>query len=96
MAKKDEALEVTEATETEVVQAEEQYDPWKDMRTIKLPRAPKGEQKFIYVCVNGVAKQVPCGKTVVLPFPLYDVLIKRQEALDAMEDYREEIPNETT
>lgn len=74
--------------------AAEAYDPWKDMRTIKLPRAPKTEQKFYYVCVNGVAKQVPRGKTVVLPYPLYDRLMKMLEAQDAQDDYRDEIPNE--
>jgi len=99
MAKKDEIkYEILEAPKTveEAAPAEEPYDPWKDMRTIKLPRAPKNEQKFIYVCVNGVAKQVPRGKTVVLPYPLYDVLVKHLEAKEAAEDYRDEIPNEMT
>lgn len=72
----------------------ETYDPWQDMRTIKLPRAPKGEPNYVFVSVNGVSKQVPRGKSVVLPFPLYDVLIKSMEAQDALDDYRDEIPNE--
>lgn len=90
MAKKtDEIMEVNEQAAQP-----EQYDPWKDMRTIKLPRAPKGEENYKYVSVNGVAKQVPCGKTVALPFPLYDVLMKSMEAQDAFDDFRDEIPNE--
>lgn len=80
-----------EKTEAVVTEA---YDPWKDMRTIKLPRAPKGEANFVYVAVNGVRKQVPRGKTVALPLPLYEVLMQSQAAQEALDDYRDEIPNE--
>lgn len=86
MAKKDEVVVETPATEV--------YDPWKDIRTIKLRRANKGEAKSVYVCVNGVAMQVPRGKTVPLPFPLWDRLMKMEEAEEALDDYRDEIPNE--
>jgi len=67
---------------TEVV-----YDPWKDMVDVVLPRAPKSEQNFQFVSVNGRRFQVPrSGKPVSVPRPVYEVLMNSAAAADYAAD----------
>lgn len=47
---------------------------WKEMQSIILPRARGGEQNFVLVGVNGQQWQVPRGKAVEVPKPLYERL----------------------
>lgn len=44
------------------------------MKTITLPRAGGTEQQSEFVCVNGRTFQVPRGKAVEVPEPVYEVL----------------------
>lgn len=63
------------------------YDPWRDMKTIVLPRAPKNEQNFQFVAVNGRTFQVPRnGKPVDVPAPVYEVLMNAAALKDFAED----------
>lgn len=54
-------------------------DAWEQMRTITLVRAPMHEQNFVLVGVNGKRYQVPRGKQVEVPLPLYERLVIMQE-----------------
>ena len=44
------------------------------MKTITLPRAGGTQQQSEFVCVNGRTFQVPRGKAVEVPLPVYEVL----------------------
>lgn len=59
------------------------YDPWKEMRTITMPRGQSQEQQFRFVCVNGRSYQVPKGKAVEMPLPVYQCLLESQAAEEA-------------
>lgn len=74
--------------------AAEVADPWKEMRTVRLRRAVGTEPKSVYVAVNGRAYNVPRGKSVEVPMPIYDVLMRQEEAMEALDDYRATIPKE--
>ena len=39
-------------------------ESWSEMVEVRLPKAPKTEQNFQFVGVNGKTFQVPKGKTV--------------------------------
>lgn len=69
-------------------------DPWKEKREIFLPYATKGEEQFILVGVNGRKYQVPRGKNVTLPLPLYERIQIMLEANARTVEYRESLPNE--
>lgn len=69
-------------------------DPWKEMRTIFLPRAMAGQQKHVVVGVNGRRYQVPRGKSVEVPLPLFERLQLMLDAEEALHAYMETIPNE--
>ena len=69
-------------------------DPWAEMCKIKLPRKPAKDANFEYVSVTGRAYQVPCGKEVEVPLPIYEVLMRQQDMLNALMDYQDSIPNE--
>ena len=45
------------------------------MKTITLPRAGGTEQQSVFVCVNGRTFQVPRGKAVEVPEPVYEVIM---------------------
>ncbi len=44
------------------------------MREITLPKAGGTEQQSVFVCINGRTFQVPRGKRVEVPLPVYEVL----------------------
>jgi hypothetical protein len=80
------------ATKKEEVTTVIEYDPWKDMVDIVLPRSPKGEQNFQFVAVNDRRFQVPRnGKPVSVPRPVYEVLIHAQENADYAADRKGEL-----
>lgn len=80
---------------TEEVMVEEtnvEYDPWKDMVEITLPRHPKNEQNFQFVAVNDRRFQVPrSGKPVSVPRPVYEVLMNSAALKDYAADRKEEL-----
>ena len=87
----------TEATEVETEVATEatapKYDPWKDMRSILLPRAGGNEQQFQFCAVNGRTFQVPRGRMTEVPLPIYECLMEAQIAQqEAFEANRAETP----
>jgi hypothetical protein len=80
----------TESTEIVVEAAApsaEAYDPWKDMRSILLPRAGGNEQQSQFCAVNGRTFQVPRGRMTEVPLPIYECLMEamtaQQEAFEA-------------
>lgn len=73
---------------------EQIQDPWKIMKPVHLPRAAQGEDKFLYVGVNGRGMQVPKGKPVEVPLPIYDRIQIMLAAQDEDAEYRESIPND--
>ena len=88
-----ETTEAVETVETTVEKTVEQYG-WEDMRTITLPRPARNEAKSVFVSVNGRNYNVPKGKAVEVPYPIYerlDLMLKAQQAED---EYRDTIPNE--
>lgn len=64
---------------------------WEEKRNIILPKAPKGEEPYVYVCINGHSFQVPRGKPVDVPLPVYDRLMIAQEAQYKAERYAEAV-----
>lgn len=64
----------------------QQYDPWKDMRTVYVPKRSRGEQDTLEVGVNDKTYFVPKDKEVELPFPVYAVILEMKERQKIMED----------
>lgn len=69
-------------------------DPWKTMKKVRLPRKAYGEDGFEFVGVNGKQFQVPCGKEVDVPLPIYKRIQIMLQARDKLEDDRAAIPHE--
>lgn len=67
---------------------------WEEKREIFLPYATKGEEQFIFVAVNGRKYQVPRGRSVTVPLPLYERIKIMQEAESRTVEYRNSLPNE--
>ena len=65
------------------------------MKTIVLPRATAGEDKSVYVGVNGRTWKVPRGKPVEVPECVYERLMIMLDAQVADEDFREEVEADT-
>ena len=63
------------------------------MKTIRLPRKGANDDNFEVVGLNGKMWQVPCGKAVEVPEPVYELLMRQQAARDALIDVQEAIPN---
>lgn len=63
-------------------------------KKIRLPRKGANDANFELVGVNGKMYQVPCGKEVEVPLPVYEILMRQQAARDALMDVQEAIPNE--
>lgn len=86
-------LEQTKATKKHV--APKVSDAWEQKRTITLPRAPMHEQNFVLVGVNGKRYQVPRGKQVEVPLPLYERLVFMMEQEDRAYQLRRRVEDET-
>ena len=82
-------------TEPEVVEVAQATDPWKETRTTFLPRGSTREQNFILVGVNGKRYQVPRGKSIEVPLPIYERLMIMQEAEAKAYDLRKAVQDET-
>lgn len=81
----------TKAKEADEVQIDEvPTDPWDIEKTIRLPRALSGEQNFIAVSINDRDFQVPRGKEVDVPLPVYEVLERMLKAEELESNYRGE------
>lgn len=97
LEKKDDIKEATETKEetkeTESKKAKKPKNPWEETVEITLPKASKTEQNFQFVSVNGRTFQVPKGKTVKVPKPVYEVLMNSRYAEEKAEKYEEELKN---
>lgn len=72
----------TKVEENVIAPEEKVYDPWTDMCTVFLPKGNPGEADFQYVGVNGRMFQVPRGRQVQVPRPVFDVLAYSDAAKD--------------
>ena len=61
------------------------------IKTITLPRAGGTEQQSEFVCVNGRTFQVPRGKAVEVPAPVYEVLENARRQLEAARKIEDEL-----
>ena len=66
-------------------------DPWSIKKEITLPRARMGEASCEYVSVNGNAFQVPKGKPVEVPEPIYEVLMRKLLCEEEEAAYKREL-----
>lgn len=69
-------------------------DPWQVMMPVFLPRGFTGSQKHVMVGVNGRRYQVPRGKQVEVPLPLYERIQIMLEAEAKAQEFMEQVPNE--
>ena len=60
------------------------------MKTISLPRAGGTQQQSEFVCVNGRTFQVPRGKSVEVPLPVYEVLENARRQLELAQKLEDE------
>lgn len=67
---------------------------WEETREIFLPYATKGDEQFIFVAVNGRKYQVPRGRSVTVPLPLYERIQIMLKAESRTVEFRESLPNE--
>lgn len=75
-------------TETTVV------NPWEERVTVVMPRAKSGEEKTLFVCVNGRSFNIPKnGKPQDLPRPIAEVVLNHMNRQDEEAEMLESIPN---
>lgn len=87
--KEEAAAEQTEPAEKP---AEKPVDPWDEMVEIMVPRKPKGEEEFYYVCCNDRRFEVPAnGKRQSMPRPIAEILLASVEAEYAAQDFAEQM-----
>lgn len=80
-------MAVKKETETTMENAE-RYDPWKDMRTVFIPKRSRTEQDTQEVGVNNRTFFVPKDKMVEVPLPIALVVEGMLEAQKALDDYQ--------
>ncbi len=70
---------------------------WAEEVTIHVPRKPKGEDPFYYVCVNDRRYQVPAnGKMQTMPKPIAEILQGSVAAEGEADDFIDRLPNNAT
>ncbi len=60
-------------------------DVWKQMMPVTLHKDSGSDETTQFVCVNGRSYQVPKGKRVNVPLPVYEALREAQRAKAAAE-----------
>lgn len=63
------------------------------MVKIKLARAPKGEDNFMLVSLNGKGYRIQRGVEVEVPEAIAEIIQKSLDARDRADDYIEKIAN---
>ena len=90
----EETVQAAEPEEKAVKQEEKKYDPWAEEIEMIVPRKPKGEEQFYYICVNDRRFQVPAdGKMQKLKKPVAEILKDSLEADWQADEYADHIPN---
>ena len=91
---------VTEPAEEIVAEEPEKEAPeapksaWDEEIEMLIPRKPKGEESYYYVCVNDRRFEIPANGTMQkLPKPIALVLQDSLEAEIKAEEYADSIPN---
>ena len=86
---------VEEVKAEEVAEAKtDAKSAWDEEIEMLVPRKPKGEDAFYYVCVNDRRFEIPAnGKMQKMPKPIALVLQDSLAAEIAAEDYADAIPN---
>lgn len=79
------AAKVTAAEQTQEVRR----DPMKEMVDVFLTKGGPGEANFQFVCLNGVPFQVPRGKRVSVPRPIYEILARSEDAREYTDAFDE-------
>lgn len=64
-------------------------DPWKEIVTIKLPKAPRGGENFVIASVNGKSYKIERGVAVDVPAPIAEVIQHSEEMHDEADMYVE-------
>ncbi len=59
--------------------------------TVTIPRAREGEEKSLYICVNGKSYLIPKGKPVEVPDYIAKELERSQEAENRMYEEKERL-----
>lgn len=91
-----ETIEEIKAEEAPVIEEAAAKDSWAEDIDMVVPRKPKGEEQFYYICVNDRRFQVPAnGKVQALPKPVAEVLQEMIAAEAEADDYADHIPNKT-
>lgn len=75
--------------EEPIIEEASPVDPWKVMKTIILPKAPKGEPNYQICSVNGKVFKIKKGVEVDVPQPIYEVLVNSQKAAEAADEFVE-------
>lgn len=84
---------VTDTAE-ELAQAPiENTDPWKELVTIKIPKAPRGGENFVVASVNGNVYKIERGVAVDVPAPIAEVIQNAEEMSEEADIYIEKLQN---
>ena len=78
--------EVTAEEVTEEVVTAAPYDPWKDMRTVYIPKRSRTEQNTLEVGVNNKTYFIPKDQPVQVPEPVWEVVTEMKRRQKIMED----------
>lgn len=86
------AVKKTVAETAEVIAQAPAADmnPWKEMVSIKIPKAPKGGENYVIASVNGRVYKIKRGTTVEVPAPIAEVIRHSEEMQDEADRYMEE------
>lgn len=63
-----------------------EYDPWKDMRQVYVPKFSRTEQDTLEVGVNDRTYFIPKEQTISVPEPVWEVIEEMLRARKAMEE----------
>ena len=64
-------------------------DPWKQMVTIRLPKATNGEANYLFAAVNGRRFKIQRGVKVEVPLPIAEVIEHSYEQQNMADEYNE-------
>lgn len=64
-------------------------DPMQEMVSLHIPKA-SGEDRSVFIGLNGKAWNIPRGVTVQVPKPVADIYYTSQEAVAEKDKYSEE------
>lgn len=66
-------------------------DPWKQMVTIRLPKATNGEANYLFAAVNGRPFKIQRGVKVDVPLPIAEVIEHSYEQQNMADEYNDSV-----